>query len=153
MWVIGFVWNGHFWDLGCIQVLPLSNISFTDHMINWPYKGIYFLNMLDWDFALQNLEHLHPGKQLLYFKVEYCLMTTIPTQKFHRSPFKHSKTIYVFTSGWVIVIVQIHSRKKLLNELKWPLQNGPSIPESSRICARSCCKIYWKGAGVGWRYS
>jgi hypothetical protein len=41
-------------------------------------------------------------------------MITVPTHKGQKSPFKHSKTIYVFTSGWVIVTVQIHSRKKIL---------------------------------------
>jgi len=75
----------------------------------------------------------HTGKRLLYFRVEYCLMITVPAHKCHKSPFKHSKTIYVFTSGWVIVTVQIHDRKKLLKALKWPLQNGPSTPESSKI--------------------
>jgi hypothetical protein len=40
-------------------------------------------------------------------------MTTIPTHKHHKSLFKDPlKTIYVFTSGRVIVTVQIHSRKK-----------------------------------------
>jgi hypothetical protein len=73
-------------------------------------------------------------KQLLYFRIQYRLMMTVPTHKRHKSRFKHSKTIYVFTSGRVIVTVQIHSRKKLLKTLKWPLQNQPSIPESSRIC-------------------
>jgi len=37
-----------------------------------------------------------------------------PTNVIIKVPFKHSKTIYVFTSGRVIVTVQIHSRKKLL---------------------------------------
>jgi len=36
-------------------------------------------------------------------------MIAVPTQKRHKSPFKHSKTIYVFTSGQIIVTVQIHS--------------------------------------------
>jgi hypothetical protein len=78
-------------------------------------------------------------------------MSTVPTHKRHKSTFKHSKTIYVFTSGRVIVTVQIHSRKK---HLKWPLQNGPSIPESSTICTillqdlmeRSVCR--WGGGDV-----
>jgi hypothetical protein len=39
-------------------------------------------------------------------------MITVPTHKRHKSPFKHSKTIYIFTSRPVIVTVQIHSRKK-----------------------------------------
>jgi hypothetical protein len=38
-------------------------------------------------------------------------MIAVPIQS-DKSPFKHSKTIYVFTSGPVIVTVQIHSRKK-----------------------------------------
>jgi len=79
-------------------------------------------------------------------------MITVPTHKCHKSPFRHSKTIYIFTSGRVILTVQIHGRTKLLKVLKWPLQNGPSIPESSRICAillqdfmkRSVC---WCGGG------
>jgi hypothetical protein len=77
-------------------------------------------------------------KQHLYFRIQYRLMMTVSTHKRHKSPFKHSKTIYVFTSGRVIVTVQIHSRKKLLKGLEWPLQIGhsiPSIPESSRICS------------------
>jgi hypothetical protein len=61
-------------------------------------------------------------------------MITIPTHKCHKSPFKHSKTFSGFTSGRrVIVTVQIHSRKNLLKGLKRPLQNGPLMPESSRI--------------------
>jgi hypothetical protein len=39
-------------------------------------------------------------------------MITLPTHKRHKSPIKHSKTIYVFTSGPVIVILQIHSKKR-----------------------------------------
>jgi hypothetical protein len=38
-------------------------------------------------------------KQLLYLKIEYCLMITVPTHKPHKSPLKHANTIYVFTSG------------------------------------------------------
>jgi hypothetical protein len=45
-------------------------------------------------------------------------MITVSTHKRHRSPFKHSKTIYVFTSGQVIVTVQIHSRKKAFKGVK-----------------------------------
>jgi hypothetical protein len=40
-------------------------------------------------------------------------MINVPTHKRHKSPFKHSKTIYIFTSGRVIPI-QIHSRKKMI---------------------------------------
>jgi hypothetical protein len=75
--------------------------------------------------TLINLEHLHPqnSKQLLYFRIEYRLMITVPIHKCHKIPLKYSKTIYVFTSGCVIVAVQIHSRKKFLKGLKWSLQN------------------------------
>jgi hypothetical protein len=36
-------------------------------------------------------------------------MVTVPTHKRHKSPFERSKTIYVFTSGPVIVTVHIHA--------------------------------------------
>ncbi len=75
----------------------------------------------------------HNGKQLLYFRMKHRLMITVPTHKCHKSSFKHSKTSYVFTSGRVIFTVQIHRRKELLKGLKWPLQNGPLIPQNSRI--------------------
>jgi hypothetical protein len=48
-------------------------------------------------------------------------MITVPTPKRHKISFKHSKTIYVFTSGPVLVTVQIHSRQKLLKAFEWPL--------------------------------
>ncbi len=93
-------------------------------------------------------------KQLLYFKIKQCLMITVPTHKRHKSPFKHSKTIYVFTSGRVIVTVQINSRKKILKGLKWPLQNGRQYRSAAGFTL-SWCKFWWKGlfAGVGWRCS
>jgi hypothetical protein len=50
--------------------------------------------------------------------MKYRLMITVTTHKCHKSPFKHSKTIYVFTSGRVIVNVQIHTRKKLFKGVK-----------------------------------
>jgi hypothetical protein len=51
-------------------------------------------------------------------------MIIVPTHKRHKNPSKKSKTIYVFTYGRVIVTVQIHSRKRILKGLKWPLQKG-----------------------------
>jgi hypothetical protein len=57
-------------------------------------------------------------------------MITVPTYKHHKSPFKHSNTIYVFTSGRVIVTVQIHSRKKKpfqgvkMTTAKWTINTG-----------------------------
>ncbi len=79
-------------------------------------------------------------------------MITVPTHKRQKSPFKHSKAIYIITSGQGIVTVQIHSRKKILKGLKWPLQNGHQYRISAGFTLL-CCKIQWKGvfAGVGWR--
>jgi hypothetical protein len=62
-------------------------------------------------------------------------MITVPTHKRHKSSFKQSKTIYIFTTGRVIVTIQIHSRKKdfkggNLNTAKWT-----SIHERRRIYA------------------
>jgi len=51
---------------------------------------------------------------LLYIKTEYYAMITVPTHNRHKRALKHSKTIDVFTSGAVIVNVQIHSSKKVL---------------------------------------
>jgi len=80
-------------------------------------------------------------------------MITVLTHKSHKSRFEHSKPIYVFTIGRVIVTVQIYSRKKLLKRLKWPPQNGPLIPESNKICTillqdwmkRGVCQCGWGG--------
>jgi len=52
-------------------------------------------------------------KQLLYVKIEQCLLITVPTHKRHKRPFKYSTIIYIFTSGRVIVTVQIQSGKKI----------------------------------------
>ncbi len=81
-------------------------------------------------------------------------MITVPTHERHKSSFKHSNTIYVLTSGRVIVTVQIHSRKKILKGLKWPLQNGHRYRSAAGFTL-SFCKIWWKEvfAGVGWRCS
>jgi hypothetical protein len=54
-------------------------------------------------------------------------MITVPTYKRHKSPSKHSKTIYVFTSGWVIVTVQIQSRKKHFKGAKMTTAKWTSI--------------------------
>jgi hypothetical protein len=63
------------------------------------------------------------------FGIEYSLMITLPTHECHKSSFQHSKTIYVFTSGQVIISVQIHSRKKVLEGVKmttakWTINTG-----------------------------
>jgi hypothetical protein len=82
-------------------------------------------------------------------------MITVPTHKGHKSPFKHSMTIYVFTSGPVKSLhVQFHNRKNLVKGLKWPLQNRHQYRSAARVTL-CCCKIGWKGvfAGVGWRCS
>jgi hypothetical protein len=76
-------------------------------------------------------------------------MITVPTHKCHKSSFKHSKTIHVFASGPLIITVQIHSRKKLLKGLKWPLQNRPQYRSRAGVTL-SCYKIKWKGCLQVW---
>ncbi len=56
-----------------------------------------------------------------------------PTHKRHKSPVTHSKTIYVFTSGPVIVTLHIYSRKKHIEGVKMPSAKSLSIQERSRI--------------------
>ncbi len=75
-----------------------------------------------------NLEHLYPKtvKQLLCFNIEECLMITVTTHSRHKSSFKHSKTIYVFTS-----------------ELEWYLQNGHQYGSKAGFTL-SCCKDLMK---------
>jgi len=56
-------------------------------------------------------------------------MIIVPTHKRQKSPYRHSKTIYIFTYGRVIVSVQIHSRKKILKGVKmttakWTINTG-----------------------------
>jgi len=77
-------------------------------------------------------------------------MITVLTHKRHKSPFKHSKTIYVFTSGPVKSLhVQFHNRKNLLKGLKWPLQNQHQyrIGAGVTLC---CCKFNEKGCLQVW---
>ncbi len=62
----------------------------------------------------------------------------------HKSSFKDSKTIYVFTAGRVIVNVHIHGREMVLKELPWHLQNGHHYRSKAGFTL-SCCKIDWKG--------
>ncbi len=62
-------------------------------------------------------------------------MITVPTHKRHKKSFKHSKTIYVFTSGRVIVIVQIHSRKYIFKGVKMTTAKWTSVQERIRIHA------------------
>jgi hypothetical protein len=60
-------------------------------------------------------------------------MIIVPTHKCHKSPFQHSKIIYVFTSKRVIVTMQLHNRIVFLKGLKWTLQNGPLILYTNKI--------------------
>jgi len=62
-------------------------------------------------------------------------MITVPTHKRHKTPFKHSKSIYAFTSGPVTVTDQIHSRKKHFEGVKMTTAKSTSIQERSRIHA------------------
>ncbi len=101
----------------------------------WP-NSFSDLNWYSQEFRPERVSIPTPTKQLHFRTIEYYLMIIVPTRKRHKSPFKHSKTIYVFTSGRAIITGHIHSREKLLNGLKWSLQNGPSISESiRRICS------------------
>ncbi len=59
-------------------------------------------------------------------------MITVPAHKRHKSPFKYSKTIYVFTSGRVIVIVELHSTFK---GVKMATAKWASIQEHTTIYA------------------
>jgi hypothetical protein len=52
-----------------------------------------------------------------------------------KSPFKQSKTIYIFPSGRVIVTVQIHSRKKDFKQVEMTTAKWTWIRERSRIYA------------------
>jgi hypothetical protein len=80
-------------------------------------------------------------------------MITILAHKRHKSPFKHSKTIYVFTCGWVIVIVQIHSRKTILKGVKMTTAKWTSnrrVHQDSRYPgARFSEKGVFAGVGGG----
>jgi len=68
-------------------------------------------------------------------------MITVPSHKRHKIPFKQSKTIYIFTSGQVIVTVQIHGRKKILKGLKCNC-----VLSDDRGCENLCenlCEKQW----------
>jgi hypothetical protein len=68
------------------------------------------------------------------------LSSPVPTHKCHKSA-QHSNTIYVFSSGRVIVTVEIHIRKKFFKGVNMTTANGPLIPEHTAGFALSCCKI------------
>jgi hypothetical protein len=74
-------------------------------------------------------------------------MITVPIHKRHKIPFKHLKTIYVFTSGRVTVTVQIHSRKKDFKGLKMSSAKWTSIQDSSRIHAVLLQDLMKRGDG------
>jgi len=82
-------------------------------------------------------------------------MITFPAHKCHKRPFKHSKTIYVFTSGGgLIVTVQIHSRKKAfkgvkMTTAKWTINTGEQQQHDLRYPAarfnEKGCLLVWGG--------
>jgi len=51
--------------------------------------------------------------RLLYFRIEYRLMISVQPKTVTKVPLNTQRPFYVFTSGRVIISVQIHSRKKL----------------------------------------
>jgi hypothetical protein len=80
-------------------------------------------------------------------------MIIVCTHKHHKSPFKHSKTIYVFTSGRVIVTIQIHSREKAFKGVKmitakWTIntreQQDLRYP-AARFNEKGCLQVWWSG--------
>ncbi len=89
-------------------------------------------NIILLSFALRYFFNVNGKATLSHtpcFGIEYSLMITLPTHECHKSSFQHSKTIYVFTSGQVIISVQIHSRKKVLEGVKmttakWTINTG-----------------------------
>jgi hypothetical protein len=113
-------------DIQCVSTWWFGGQSVQDG-----FRGRNFLHVAIWGGG----QSVRDGVRESYFLPLQYIMISVTTHKRHKSPFKHSKTIYVFTSGQVLVTVQIHNRKKLLKGLKWPVQNGPSILESSTICA------------------
>jgi hypothetical protein len=77
-------------------------------------------------------------------------MITVPTYKRHKRPFKHSKTIYVFTSGRVIITVRIHSRKNDLKRVKMATAKWTSIQEHSTIHAILLQDLIKRGVCTVW---
>jgi hypothetical protein len=79
-------------------------------------------------------------------------MITVLTHKSYKSRFEHSKLIYVFTFGQVIVTVQIHSRKKLLigvkmTTAKWTINTGEQQDLhylAARLNEKGCLPV-WGG--------
>jgi hypothetical protein len=82
-------------------------------------------------------------------------MIIVPTHKRGESPFKHSKTIHVFTSGPLIVTVQIHRRKKTFKGVKMTTAKSTSIHDqeqesryrAARFNEKGCLQVW------GWRCS
>jgi hypothetical protein len=82
--------------------------------------------------------------------MENGLMITVPTHKLHKSPFKDSKTIYVFTSVWVIVTLHIHSRKKLLKRVKMPTAKWTINTEEKQDLRYPAARFNEKGRLLVW---
>ncbi len=94
-------------------------------------------------------------KQLLYVTIEEGLIITMPTHNHHKIPFKHPKTIYVFTSGPLKVTACPNTQqKKGLKGVKMTSSKLKSIPEQRRSYAvllqdlmkRSVCRCRVAGS-------
>jgi zona occludens toxin (predicted ATPase) len=75
-------------------------------------------------------------------------MITVLTYKRHKSSFEYSKTIYVFTSGRVIVTVRIHSREKAYKRVKMTTANwtiNTYVPESKQDLCYPAARFNEKG--------
>jgi hypothetical protein len=75
-------------------------------------------------------------KELLYIKVDKSVMIAVPNHKRHKSPFKLSKSIYVFTSRLVIVNVQIYSRKTVFKAVNDVCKNDINKGEQQVLLYR-----------------
>ncbi len=83
----------------------------NDHENSQPIEHEHDFIQLRNDSQKEKLRASPPqnNKQLFYFKIDNCLLIIVPTQKCHKSPFQHSKIIYVFTYGQIIVTIQLHN--------------------------------------------
>jgi len=104
-----------------LYALPVSVLWVSCKTINnqtWMWK-IFLQGHILWASPPQNC------KQLLYCRIEYRLMVTVPTHKRHYSPFKTLKDHLCF----YIWMSNSHCPNPYLvgffvKGLKWPLQNG-----------------------------
>ncbi len=116
-------------------------------------EGGAILGMTVW---CKSISYPTPANNSFILKIEYRLMITVPTHKCHKKVLLNTqKTIYVFTSGRVIVTVEIHnSRTKAfkgvkMTTAKWTISTGEQQQNLCYPAARfneKGCLLVW-----GWR--